>query len=191
MTDFIGRYYLENRSVCDEAIDWFERNKNRAREGVVVLGDGNSTVDKNIKCSEDIGAYLNEFYEFNDAFKTLLDFLWVSVQKYLSKYEEIKGTNFHMPETINLQKYTPPSGGYKEFHCERSCTAVSNRCLVWMIYLNTVEDGGGTEFKYYKHIEKAEKGKLLIWPPDFTHTHRGIPSLTEKKYILTGWYDFY
>lgn len=60
-----------------------------------------------------------------------------------------------------------------------------------MIYLNTVENGGGTEFKYYNHVEKAEKGKLLIWPPDFTHTHRGLPSETEEKYILTGWYEFF
>lgn len=191
MTDFIGRYYLKDYSVCDKAINWFECNKDRAEEGMLILNNGKPAVDKESKCSEDIKGYLNEFYEFGDEFKTLLDFLWTGVQNYLSEYEELRGTDFHMPETINLQKYTPPLGGYKTFHCERGCTTVSNRCLVWMIYLNTVEDGGGTEFKYYKHIEKAEKGKLLIWPPDFTHTHRGIPSPTEEKYILTGWYNFY
>ena len=59
-----------------------------------------------------------------------------------------------------------------------------------MFYLNTVEEGGGTEFKYFDHIEKGEKAKLVIWPSDFTHTHRGIPSPTEEKYIFTGWYAF-
>lgn len=191
MTDFIGRYYLEDHAACDKAINWFESNKDRASEGVVMLGDGVPTVDEKIKSSQDIGANLNELYKCGDQFKTLLDFLWVSVQNYVSKYEEIGGTSFHMPERISFQKYTPPLGGYKTFHCERSHKELSTRCLAWMIYLNTVEDGGGTEFKYYKHTEKAEKGKLLIWPTDFTHTHRGIPSPTEEKYILTGWYNFY
>jgi hypothetical protein len=59
-----------------------------------------------------------------------------------------------------------------------------------MLYLNTVDDGGETEFRYLGHTEKAEKGKLVIWPPDFTHAHRGIPSLTQEKYIFTGWYEF-
>jgi len=31
----------------------------------------------------------------------------------------------------------------------------------------------------------------LIWPTDWTFTHRGVPSLTEEKYIVTGWFNFY
>jgi prolyl 4-hydroxylase len=72
---------------------------------------------------------------------------------------------------------------------ERQSILTSKRLFVFMLYLNTVNDKGGTEFKYYNHIEKAEAGKLLIWPPDFTHTHRGVVSPTEKKYIITGWYS--
>jgi prolyl 4-hydroxylase len=191
VTDFIGRYYLKNHSVCDKAIDWFERNKDKASEGKIISSKGEVLVDDKVKCSDDIKGYLSDFYQLGDEFKTLLDFLWGSVQNYISEYSELASINFHMPDVINFQKYTPPLGGYKIFHYERPSRAVSNRCLVWMIYLNTVEAGGGTEFKYYKHTEKAEKGKLLIWPPDFTHTHRGIPSPTEVKYILTGWYDLY
>ena len=67
----------------------------------------------------------------------------------------------------------------------------ANRFLVWMIYLNTVTDKGGTEFKYLNHTEDAVEGKIIIWPTDFTHTHRGVVSPTQKKYILTGWYSFY
>jgi len=29
----------------------------------------------------------------------------------------------------------------------------------------------------------------VIWPADFTHTHRGIVSKTQEKYIATGWYN--
>ena len=48
---------------------------------------------------------------------------------------------------------------------------------------------GGTEFKYQKIILNAEKGNLIIWPADFTHTHKGIISNTKEKYIATGWFE--
>ena len=57
-----------------------------------------------------------------------------------------------------------------------------------MIYLNTLTDRGETEFFYQQHFESAERGKLLIWPSDWTHLHRGVPSPTQTKYILTGWF---
>jgi hypothetical protein len=57
-----------------------------------------------------------------------------------------------------------------------------------MIYLNDVNDGG-TEFKYQNHLEKAEQGKLLIWPAEWIFTHKGQISNTTTKYILTGWFE--
>ncbi len=75
-------------------------------------------------------------------------------------------------------------------HCERLCKLTQSRMLVWMLYLNTVEDEGGTRFVHYDHVEKAEKGKLLIWPPDFTHVHHGVASPSEEKFIMTGWYNW-
>ena len=63
------------------------------------------------------------------------------------------------------------------------------RHLVFMTYLNTVDDGG-THFYYQKLKTKAKKGLTLIWSSAWTHTHRGIISKTKEKYILTGWYNF-
>ena len=59
-----------------------------------------------------------------------------------------------------------------------------------MTYLNDIEDGGETEFFYQKLKVKPQKGLTLIWPVDWTHTHRGVPSMTEEKIIATGWYYF-
>ena len=58
-----------------------------------------------------------------------------------------------------------------------------------MAYLNTVKDGGGTEFPFQNKIFSANKGDLIVWPAGFTHPHKGIVSLTEEKYIVTGWFD--
>ena len=59
-----------------------------------------------------------------------------------------------------------------------------------MTYLNSVEDGG-TEFKYQNLITPAKKGLTLIWPAQWTHTHRGQISGTKEKYIVTGWFNFH
>ena len=56
-----------------------------------------------------------------------------------------------------------------------------------MTYLNDIPNGGGTEFKFYPDFKvNAKKGLSLMWPTDFTHTHRGVVSEYEK-YIVTGW----
>ena len=89
---------------------------------------------------------------------------------------------------FNIQHYKPGEG-YLNWHSERSVHLTHQRALTFMTYLNDVEDGGGTEFKYQGLRHNAKKGKTLIWPSDFTHTHRGQKSETQEKYITTGWFN--
>ena len=95
---------------------------------------------------------------------------------------------FSISSEFNMQKYNPEEGFF-EWHCERASIEYSNRVLVWMIYLNTVTDRGETEFYYQHHFESAVEGKLVIWPSDWMYLHRGVPSPTQTKYILTGWFN--
>ena len=53
---------------------------------------------------------------------------------------------------------------------------------------NTVKDKGGTFFSNYSRTVDAVEGRCVIWPADWTHFHKGIPSPTETKYIATGWF---
>lgn len=66
----------------------------------------------------------------------------------------------------------------------------TTRMLVWMTYLNDVTDGGGTKFIYQDETVQARKGRTLIWPSDFTHTHVGVVSPAQDKYIITGWLNY-
>ena len=95
--------------------------------------------------------------------------------------------NFDIDEVYNIQHYEKGEGFYS-YHCERMSQMPPQilRSLVFMTYLNDVEDGG-TEFLYQKCEVKARKGLTLIWPADWTHTHKGIISQTKEKTIITGW----
>jgi hypothetical protein len=59
-----------------------------------------------------------------------------------------------------------------------------------MTYLNDVTDQGETEFFHQQIKIKPQKGLTVIWPADWTYTHRGIPSPTQEKFIITGWLSF-
>ena len=64
------------------------------------------------------------------------------------------------------------------------------RHLAFMTYLNDVNEGGETEFFYQEAKIRPRKGLSLIWPTDWTHTHRGVPAPKEQKTIVTGWLKF-
>ena len=93
---------------------------------------------------------------------------------------------FTIKEFIYIQKY-PPGGGFKKWHFEEP--GHLKRCLVFMTFLNDMTDEGGTEFLYQDLKVEPKKGLTLIWPSYWTHTHRGVISKTQEKYIVTGWYS--
>lgn len=114
------------------------------------------------------------------------------VNNYKEKYEYcfIGHECVEISEPWNIQLYYPGEY-YSVWHTENTGISPFNkRHLVFMTYLNTVDSGGETEFLYQNCKIKPVKGKTLIWPAYFTHTHRGSPSINEKKYITTGWLEF-
>ena len=59
-----------------------------------------------------------------------------------------------------------------------------------MTYLNDIEQEGATEFLHYGVKINPREGRTLIWPSEWTHVHRGIPTSSKEKYIITGWIKF-
>lgn len=97
----------------------------------------------------------------------------------------------YRPGSVNLQKYLKGSGGYHHWHSEiypqnASCESL-HRVLLWQFYLNDVLEGGETEFLYQKRKVAPKKGRLVIAPAGFTHTHKGHIPVSGDKYIATSW----
>ena len=179
---FIGEYIISNPSICDELIEYFKNHPDKYTG--MVGGVGN--VNKKIKDSTDLSLGPNDSEVVR---RYVVDELSPCLKSYIKKYKwSDKGhSNWNICENINIQHYKP-GGGYYEWHSERQKS--NARHLVFMTYLNDVMDAGGTEFYYYDIIGKPIKGSTLIWPAFWPHTHRGIQSKTEEKYIITGWYSY-
>ncbi|WP_323845837.1 2OG-Fe(II) oxygenase [Microbulbifer magnicolonia] len=96
-------------------------------------------------------------------------------------------------DQINFQHYENARGGYYHWHSEHYPHPIDpeqkslHRVLLWMLYLNDVEEGGETEFRYQGAKIKPRRGSLVLSPCGFTHTHRGNVPLSGDKYILTSW----
>ena len=182
---FIGGWFMPNK-ICDDLIKYFKNNKEKHSEGRYGRFNNKAIVDKNSKDSIDLGIDPKVFdYPFGEYMKNLQNCL----NKYLEIYPDANNcAKFNINEVYNIQYY-PPKGGFKKWHYESGDSYTCKRNLVFMTYLNNVKNAG-TEFKYQKIKTKCKKGLTLIWPSAFTHTHRGIISKRNEKYIITGWFSY-
>lgn len=187
---FIGGWFLRDLSICDELIDFWKQHPDYQRPGVSGYTDmDGGRVNTDIKDSIDITLttqnpppvlknYVQQLQEVMNCYKE--KFTWAGAY-----------SSYALMEPVNLQYYKP-GGGFKQWHTERTESHFPSvtRHLVFMTYLNDVDDQGETEF-YYQNIKvKPVKGLTLIWPADWTYTHRGVPSPSQEKFIITGWYNF-
>ncbi|MBV8379301.1 MAG: 2OG-Fe(II) oxygenase [Paucibacter sp.] len=183
---FIGEYYIDE-AICGRLIKLFESSQSKA-PGKSFRGT-QAVVDKNIKDSTDV-LFNQEALRHNpqlaqDYYGALAN----CAQQYEQEYTFLQHTDqLRIVESPILQHYAPGQG-YKQFHFERGSMSTAARYLAFMTYLNTVTDQGGTEFYYQKLVHQPKVGKTLIWPVDWTHTHRGVISPTQDKFIVTGWFS--
>jgi hypothetical protein len=187
--DFIRFYNIED-SIVDGVLEYFEENKDK-------MGPGSSGKDGVIGVHDDIKKSIDlvlPYYGVDHRIDSYFDSLFNAMDKYTEEFKYSNpGPYFEIVEPPNYQEYPIETGGFHLWHCE-NCVPPNlqarARHLVFMTYLNDIEDGGETEF-FYQNLKVApKKGNTLIWPADWTHTHRGIRSNTQIKKIITGWFSF-
>ena len=183
---FIGGWFIPN-SICDKMIEFYNNNKHMVETGFYkeIRDDGIQKIDKEVKESEDL--LLHGGYPFYPTNLYLTD-LQKCLVNYCTRYSEANEVQEFGITQYNMQYY-PPGGGFKKLHCERGSEGRGKRHLVFMTYLNDLPNGG-TEFHYQNIKTEAKKGLTLIFPTDWTHSHKGVISKTHEKYIVTGWYHY-
>lgn len=126
-----------------------------------------------------------ENHNFKDAMNSVFD----CYEEYMVEYPVLKEVQEHTFFQGKIQK-TKKTQGFHNWHFENGRRGVINRMVVYMIYLNDVEEGGETEFLYQSKRIKPKAGTVVLFPAAYTHTHRGNPPLSGDKYIVTGWSEF-
>lgn len=180
LNNFIMGWYGDP-VISDELIELHDKSDAKF---VAQVGSNNQrVVNPAIKDSIDVSLgpdYLND--------SLYGDHIRECVRLYTEKYPFSKVNGVFPYEGVNIQKY-PPGGGFKIWHHEKMEPVFPEvaRHFVFMTYLNNVQDGGGTEFAHQGVKIRADKGLTLIWPADWTYTHRGEISPSQQKYIATGW----
>ena len=182
LNDFIS--VIDNcisKDDCQQYIDWIEHYISNGlvfKERVNYHSKDHFTINSNNDTSFNLLSGDNICLKF-------LPSITKSVNDYLTKFSLLKEEKLLIYDT--KVKKIPIGGGFHKWHYENSGLQVSHRKLVVQVYLNTIEEGGETEFLYINKRIKAQQGRLIIFPAAFTHTHRGNPPIGKDKYILSTW----
>jgi hypothetical protein len=172
--------------LCDELITYFEAHI--AEQQIGITG---GCRDQYAKDRVDICITPNELnLPGMELFKTYINSLYICYKDYLVQWPFLEGIGKKLEiGAFNFGRYQKGQH-FQKIHTERASLDSLHRVLVWMTYLNDVDEGGETYFSHYDINVQPKKGLTIIWPAEWTHAHRGNVLLGESKYMLTGWMNF-
>ncbi len=171
-----------NISFCDEIIQRFENAYEEQYEGRIgQLADK----DTSIKKSTDLVVSGKKHWE--DVDRALFRSLGIAIKEFREAFPYFKGPFKDMG--YGIQRTNP--GEHYHWHIDGGSHDFSHRQLVAIWYLNDVQGPGGeTEFLFQDIKIKPTVGKLILFPPFWTHEHRGVTLEQGVKYIATTWVVF-
>ena len=167
---------------CKKTIDAFE-----------VLDEMNATRTRHDSIRRDTQINLSSIDDVNlrntELAKDFFDFVKEAVEGYQTLYglEKIFPDGLYYKDMLVQRSRADMCESYSTWHCEVSAKMQLDRALVYILYLNDDYEGGETQFLYQKKNITPERGKLVLFPPYFTHIHRGNMLTEGTKYIATGW----
>ena len=171
-----------SKDKCDEIIKRFENSSDQHYQGRI---GQNLKEDTSIKKSTDM------VISGKDEWKDIDELLFTSLAKALSRVKK-QFEFFNGPfKDVGYAVQRTKSGEYYHWHVDSGSHQFSDRQLVAIWYLNDIEGPGGeTEFLNQAIKIKPETGKLILFPPFWTHEHRGVKLQKSVKYIATTWVVF-
>jgi hypothetical protein len=168
--------------VCNEMIRRFEQyteEQYAGRIGQMIYQD------ESVKKSTDLVVSGKPHWQDIDG--ALFRSLGLAMKELRETYPYFKGPFKDVGYAI--QRTSP--GEYYHWHIDGGSHEFSQRQLVAVWYLNDVQGPGGeTEFSFQDVRITPEAGKLLLFPPFWTHEHRGVALQAGVKYIATTWVVF-
>lgn len=168
--------------LCDDMIQRFEAQTDEQYQGRI---GQTASQDNRIKKTTDLVVSGKDHWK--DVDNNLFRSMGIAIKEFREAYPYFKGPFKDMG--YGIQRYNP--GEYYHWHIDGGSHDFSQRQLVAIWYLNDVPGPGGeTEFLFQNVKIKPEKGKLVLFPPFWTHEHRAVTLNEGVKYIATTWIVF-
>lgn len=169
--------------ICREMIRRFEQNTDQQYRGRI----GQAGVEAHaIKKTTDLR--ISGRADWKDIDTALMQSLAKAFNEFGQMFPFFAANSFK-DIGYNMQRYLP--GEYYHWHVNGGPGEFAKRQLVAIWYLNDVEGPGGeTEFPLQEVKVTPEEGKLVLFPPFWTHVHRAVTLEKGAKYIATTWVCF-
>lgn len=168
--------------VCAEMIRRFEAHPEEHQTGRI---GQLAQVDASIKRSTDLP--ISHKPHWKDLDRALFQSLGRAIVQFRELFPFFKGPF----KDIGYQLQRTRPGEFYTWHIDGGSHDFADRQLVAVWYLNDVPaPGGATEFLFQDVRVQPERGKLVLFPPFWTHEHRGAPVEQGVKYIATTWVVF-
>jgi len=178
MSDFLEIFpNALDADTCGRIIDFFEQSPVKIQSGT-----GAASAIQAVRRSH--GVHL-DLQSGGPLFQAVLGSLQRSYAAYVAKYEELRPQP-SVFEAFGIYRYQNESEGY-DWHSDGMDPGLRYRFVSAVLYLNTVNEGGETEFRYQNRKVAAAQGTLILFPSGWTHIHRGCPPRSGPKYVLVTW----
>jgi len=169
-------------AFCDEVIERFEAHPEQQYAGRI----GQLRVaEPGVKSTTDLVVSNKE--DWKDVDRMFFRSLAVAMQEFRETFPYFKGPFKDIG--YQIQRYR--AGEFYHWHIDGGSHEFSQRQLVALWYLNDVAGPGGeTQFLYQDVSIRPRHGKLILFPPFWTHEHRAAELQEGVKYIATTWVVF-
>ena len=189
-------YYTNGLSdyLCEDVWNFYYKNKDSLTLPGITMSGGNGgdennpwkhTLDQDIKrlpqCNEDIVA------ERNNIDDRIYEEIKLSVSHYLDTYDQLAKAPNIIDTGYLWQMYQQNDGYYKE-HVDGDNWNYDtiHRVAAIVCYINTVDEGGETYFRYQDFSVKPKKGGVIIFPSSWMYPHEAKMPLSSDKLILSS-----
>ncbi len=169
-------------SFCDEIVSRFEANPEQQYAGRV-----GQLREEMVAIKQTTDLVVSNKENWKDVDQMFFRSLAAAMQEFRETYPYFKGPFKDLG--YQVQRYLP--GQFYHWHVDGGSHELSQRQLVAIWYLNDVPGPGGeTQFLYQGLSVRPERGKLILFPPFWTHEHRANRLDAGVKYIATTWVVF-
>ena len=133
-------------------------------------------------------------YEVKELHRNIIDTVFRLIEEYTILFPHFSYAPRQVAmENLRIKHYRGNNEDQFNMHIDASGLETSKRFLAIFFYLNDVEEGGETVFPLNRGSGLTitpQYGRAVVFPPFWTHPHRGNPVVSGEKYLLSTYLHY-